>query len=97
MGRTVPSYRMALEWEIEKWKGFKKALKTQDEKEAFETLMDYCRNHAMASGNACNPIVFEPMTMSILLGQQKRIRQLEQHLEAAVAKQGGQEDSQNLH
>ena len=39
-----------------------------------------CRNNAMAAGNACNPIIFEPMVMSILLGQQKRLRKLEQEL-----------------
>jgi hypothetical protein len=42
--------------------------------------MDMCRNNAMAAGNACNPIIFEPMVMSILLGQQKRLRKLEQEL-----------------
>jgi hypothetical protein len=26
MGKTVPSFRMALEFEIERWKGFRKAL-----------------------------------------------------------------------
>jgi hypothetical protein len=33
----------------------------------FDMLMDMCRNNAMASGNACNPIIFEPMVISILL------------------------------
>jgi hypothetical protein len=67
MGRTVPSYRMALEDEIEQWKPFRKALQRKEEREAFHMLMDMCRNNAMASGNACNPIIFEPMVMSILL------------------------------
>jgi hypothetical protein len=49
-------------------------------REAFEELMDSCRNNAMAAGNATNPIIFEPMVMSILLGQQKRLRKLEQEL-----------------
>jgi len=42
--------------------------------------MDMCRSYASESGNATNPIVFEPMVMSILLGQQKRLRKLEQEL-----------------
>lgn len=70
MGKTVPAYRMALEWEIDRWKGFKKALNSEEDREAFETLMDMCRNNAAASSNACNPIIFEPMAMSILLAQQ---------------------------
>jgi hypothetical protein len=39
MGKTVPSFRMALEFEIERWNGFAKALLGSD-KEAFEALMD---------------------------------------------------------
>jgi hypothetical protein len=41
-----------------------------------------CRNYASESSNATNPIVFEPMVMSILLGQQRRIRELDQKLKA---------------
>ena len=80
MGKTVESYRMALESEINRWNGFARALR-KDDREAFEELMDSCRNNAMAAGNATNPIVFEPMAISILLGQQKRLRKLEQELE----------------
>jgi hypothetical protein len=80
MGKTVPSYRMALEFEIERWKGYRKALVAKEDQEAFEELMDMCRNNAMASGNACNPIIFEPMAMSILLAQQKKLQELEYNL-----------------
>jgi hypothetical protein len=43
MGKTVPSYRMALEFEVERWKGFRKALQSGEDREAFEELMDMCR------------------------------------------------------
>jgi hypothetical protein len=76
MGKTVPSYRMALEFEIERWKGFRIALQSEEEREAFDWLMDMCRNNAMASGNACNPKIFEPMVMSIILSQNKKMREL---------------------
>jgi len=52
----------------------------KDDLEAFEELMDSCRSNTMAVGNATNPIIFEPMIMSILLSQQKRIRDLEKKL-----------------
>jgi hypothetical protein len=77
MGKTVPSYRMAIEFEMDKWKGFRKALESEEERQAFDELMDMCRSYASAGGCACNPILFEPMAMSMLLAQQKRIRQLE--------------------
>ena len=80
MGKTVPSYRMALEFEIERWKGFRKALPQESDREAFEALMDMCRNTAMASGNACNPIIFEPMVLSIVIAQHQRISRIEEQL-----------------
>jgi len=80
MGKTVPSYRMALEFEIDRWKGFSKALTGEGDREAFDELMGMCRNNAMASGNACNPIIFEPITMSILVAQHKRLWELEYKL-----------------
>ena len=76
VGKTVESYRIALESEINRWSGFVRALR-QDDREAFDELMDMCRRFAMAAGNACNPILFEPMVMSILLAQQLKILQLE--------------------
>jgi hypothetical protein len=56
---------------------FRKALQSEEEREAFDILMDMCRNNAMASGNACNPIIFEPMVISILLAQKKLLMELE--------------------
>ena len=81
MGRTVESYRMAIEDEIRRWKGFAKALRAED-REAFEAIMDACRLYASAGSNATQPILFEPMVMSILLYQQKKIRRLEKALDA---------------
>lgn len=80
MGKTVPSYRMAIEDEIARWKHFRNTLPSDEAKQAFDEMMDMCRTNAMAGGNACKPILFEPMAMSILLGHQKRIRELEKVL-----------------
>jgi hypothetical protein len=71
---------MALEFEINNWKGFRKTLQSDEEKQAFDELMDMCRNKGMASQNACNPVIFEPMVMSILLSHQKKLRKLEHNL-----------------
>ena len=80
MGKTVPSFRMALEFEIERWRSFRKALTSEEDREAFEELMDMCRSYASESSCATNPIIFEPMVMSILLCQQKKLRKLEHTL-----------------
>ncbi|MDI9576948.1 MAG: hypothetical protein QM398_02290 [Thermoproteota archaeon] len=88
MGKTVESYRLAVEDEIARWRGFEKALRAED-KEAFEALMDACRSYASAGSNATQPILFEPMIMSILLAQQKKIRQLEKALDALRESKSG--------
>jgi len=72
---------MALEDEIHRWSGFQKALRTED-REAFEAIMDACRSFASAGSNATQPILFEPMVISILLSQQKKISKLERAVDA---------------
>ena len=79
MGKTVESYRIALETEIGRWNGFARALRSE-EQAAFAALMDACRSYASAAGNATRPILFEPMVMSILLAQQQKIMALEKSL-----------------
>lgn len=81
MGKTVESYRIAIEDEILRWKGFEKALRTED-REAFEAVMDACRSYASAGSNATQPILFEPMAISIFVSLQKRITRLEKKLDA---------------
>ena len=87
MGKTFPAYRMPLEEEINRWSGFVRALRKSD-REAFDELMDMCRTYASESSCVTNPIVFEPMVMSILLGQQVRIQKLERQLEEVSQKSG---------
>ena len=85
MGKTVESYRIALDIEIQSWKGFERALRT-DDREAYERMLDACRNHASAGSNATRPEMFEPMVMSILLEQQKRLIRLEKEHDAIKSK-----------
>ena len=80
MGRTVPSYRQALEGEVRRWKGFRKALRGKDV-EAFDEMMKVCRIYASASGMATRPVLAEAMFMSILLGQQKELMEIRERLE----------------
>jgi hypothetical protein len=87
MGKTVPSYRIALESEINRWRGFANALR-KPEREAFDELMDMCRTFATEGSNATNPIIFEPMVMSILLAQQERIQKLERQLNDVLKRSG---------
>jgi hypothetical protein len=81
LGKTVETYRMALEDEIRRWSGFAKALRKED-REAFEALMDACRSYSSAGSNSVQPILFEPMIMSMLLSQQVHLQRLQKELDA---------------
>jgi hypothetical protein len=75
LGKTVESYRIALDREVQMWSGFTRALRKED-REAFDQLMDICRNYAAAGSNAARPVLFEAMVMCILLDQQKFLTRL---------------------
>ena len=79
MGKTVESYRIALDREVQMWSGFTRALRKEDRK-AFDQLMDICRNYASAGSNAVRPVLFEAMVMCILLDQQKFLTRLKKEL-----------------
>jgi hypothetical protein len=81
VGKTVESYRIAVETEIQRWNGFARALRSED-RAAFEAVKDACRSYASAGSNAVQPILFEPMVISILVSQQKTIMRLEKALDA---------------
>jgi hypothetical protein len=81
LGRTVLSYRQAIENEIKKWEGFRKALRARD-RQAFDEMMNACRAYASAGGNATRPILSEAMFMSILLAQQKALMKIKRELDA---------------
>ena len=87
MGKTVESYRMALDREVQRWSGFSRALRKVD-RDVFEQLIDVCRNYASAGSNSSRPVLFEPMVLSILIDQQKTLNRLKKDLVAA-SKQSG--------
>ena len=78
---------MALEWEIATWRQYRKALPTDEDREAFDTVMDLCRGLASAGSNATNPILFEPMMVSAVVALQKKLTLLEYRLMDAIWRQ----------
>jgi hypothetical protein len=79
MGRTVPSFRPALEMEIESWKAFRRAL-SPEERKTFDQIMDYARIHADAGSMAARPVLSEILFISFALEQEKRIEELEKRI-----------------
>ena len=62
-----------MEFEIATWRQYREALPTDEDREAFDVVMDLCRGLASAGSNATNPILFEPMMVSALVALQKLI------------------------
>ncbi len=87
MGKTVESYRIALDREVQRWSGFSRVLR-KEYRDVFEQLTDVCRNYASAGSNYTGPVLFEPMVLSILIDQQKTLNRLKKDLVAA-SKQSG--------
>jgi hypothetical protein len=80
MGRTIPSYRRAIESEISEWKNMKKALRIQYAR-TFDQLMNACRTYASVGGMATRPILFESMIMTMLLHLELSFIDLEKRLD----------------
>ncbi|MGV8106857.1 MAG: hypothetical protein ACP5OH_03695 [Nitrososphaerota archaeon] len=75
MGRTVPSYRIASEWERNKWKIFRQQLNKKDKK-LFDKMLDYSRLYNSAGSNASRAQLIHPILMSILLEHYKQLNKI---------------------
>jgi len=80
MGRTIPSFRIALEQEIASWKDFRKSL-SKGSRAELEDLFTAARNHYSASSNAVRPVRFQAMFMGIAFAQGKRLENLAREIE----------------
>jgi hypothetical protein len=83
MGRTVPAFRIALEEAIKRWDGYRRALRLE-ERNAFDRMMDACKLHSSASGQAVRPEPLEAMLVSILLEHQRKLEALEAELDRVL-------------
>lgn len=75
MGRTVPTYRLALERMAQQWSDFKRALR-KDDREAFESLVNRARMHASAATYAISLDPTESAFLSMLLEHEKDLIRL---------------------
>ena len=72
MGRTIPSYRIASEIEIWKWRPFRKMLDKQYRK-IFDEMFSYSRLYNSAGSNACRPVLIYPILMSFIFEHYKKL------------------------
>ena len=75
MGRTIPSFRIAVVLEEKKWKEFRNYLRNKDEKKIFTQMFSIANLYNSASSNAVNPIRIYPIMMSIVLHHYKALKE----------------------
>ena len=80
MGRTNPTFRNLLEAVRTRWSDYRRALRRRD-RPHYDRLFEYADAHADAAGylNADDPM--DPILLSMLLEQQKRIADLEARID----------------
>jgi hypothetical protein len=81
MGRTIPSFRIALAMEKEEWKPFRNALDKSDRR-TFDEMFDVPKSYVSACSYSVQCVRLHPILMSILFHYYKQliecIKQVEQ-------------------
>ena len=77
MGRTIPSYRIASQIEILKWRTFRKLLDKQDRKK-FDEMLSIPRLYNAAGTMACRPVLIHVILMSIIFEHYKQLQNWQQ-------------------
>jgi hypothetical protein len=75
MGRTVPSFRMALEREIATWTTYRRSLGIASQG-ALDGMFNRARTYCSASSNAVRPVRFQGMFMAMAFDHVRRLEDL---------------------
>lgn len=75
MGRTIPSFRMALEQEISTWTRYRRSLGPAS-RQALDRMLNRARTYCSASSNAVRPVKFEGMSMAMAFDHARRLEDL---------------------
>lgn len=75
MGRAIPSYRIASEMEIWKWRSFRKLLGKQDRKK-FDEMLDIIRFYNVAGTTAVRPVLIQVILMSLIFEHYRQLTKL---------------------
>jgi len=87
MGRSVPTYRMKLEELIAGLGDYRRALREEDRR-AFDALMNRARRYASAAGFQASSDPMETALLSMLLGIEKELEALKREAAAGDRAEG---------
>ena len=90
MGRTVPTFTMVVQAEMDTWSKFRRGLRKEDQ-DALDELFRSARMQLASSAYAARPIPFESIVMSMLIMQQRMIKELQRGLAVEPLKDNHQE------
>ena len=72
MGRTVPSFRIALYLEEKRWKKFRAAL-DRNERKSFDDMFAVARLYISACMMSCRPVRIQPILLVVIFHHFKQI------------------------
>jgi hypothetical protein len=75
LGRTIPSFRIALEHEIVSWSQYRRSLGVGS-REVLDAMFNKARTYCSASSNAVRPVKFEGLFMAMAFDHARRIEDL---------------------
>ena len=75
MGRTIPSYRIASQMEIWKWRPFRKLLGKRDRK-IFDEMLNITRFYNVAGTMAARPVLIHVILVSIIFEHYKQLTKI---------------------
>jgi hypothetical protein len=79
MGRTVPTFTMVIQQEMQSWSKFRRGLRKEDQ-DALDELFRAARMQLASSAYAARPIPFESIAMSMLVSQQRMMQNLQERI-----------------
>lgn len=80
MGRTIPSFRLALMKEESCWKPFRNSLGKQDRKE-FDSMFADVRLYISACSYATRPVRVQPVLMALAFHHYKQLTRIAERME----------------
>lgn len=75
MGRTIPSFRIAVEMERRRWRAFRAALDKKD-REIFDEILSIPNLYTVAGTMACRPILIQTILMPIIFKHYKQLSKI---------------------
>lgn len=86
MGRTVPTFNMFLQAEIDSWAPMRRALR-REHQEAFDHLFTRVRCHVAEASATARPIPFDAVVMAVLLSMELQIAELQREVAELKSRQ----------